>query len=167
LEIKELVEDAGMYWRLGNKAYEACKGDTNKYKIKSLVKSGGPLGIIAYNNGQPVGWCSVSPRNALERLKTSRYFKRVDDAEVWSITCLYILPEYRKKGLSVELVREACAYAKEHGAAIIESYPIIPSKGKVPGVFAWVGFAHTFELVGFQQIKQPSESRSYMRYYFD
>jgi len=156
-----------MYWRLGYKIFEAGKGSTNKQIMKSLVRSNRPLGIIAYHNGQPIGWCSVSPRNSLERLKTSRFFKQVDNTEVWSITCLYILPNHRRKGLSKKLVREACVYAKTHGAKIIESYPIVPSKGEVPEVFAWVGLVSTFQRVGFFEVKRPSETRSYMRYYLD
>lgn len=153
-----------MYWRLSRKAYEAGKGRLNKSKMKMLADSGQPLGIIAYRDTRPVGWCSISPRKSLERLKTSRYFKPVDDADVWSITCLYVHPGQRRKGLSAELIRKACSYAEALGAGTIESYPLVAPDGSVPDVFAWVGFADTFEQVGFREVTRPSGSRSYMRY---
>jgi len=156
-----------MYWRLNNITYEAGKGNTNKQRLMKLVESDAPLGVIAYSNDKPVGWCSASPRESLERLKTSRYFKPIDDAEVWSISCLYILPEQRRKGLSAQLIREACLFARDQGAKIIESYPIVPVSEKVPEVFAWVGFAETFKQVGFIEVRKPSKLRSYMRYYVD
>ena len=154
-----------MYWRSSNKDFQAAKGRANKTRLRELSKSAQPLGIVAYLEDRPVGWCSISPRESLVRLKTSRHFQPVDDAEVWSITCLYVRPGRRRKGLSVELIRAACAYAENLGARIIESYPLVASGRAVPDVFAWVGFASTFERVGFREVARPSGSRSFMRYH--
>jgi GNAT superfamily N-acetyltransferase len=156
-----------MYWRLRHKDFQAGKGRGNKAAMKRLADRGQPLGVIAYRNGHPVGWCSISPRRQLARLETSRYFRLVDDADVWSITCFYVRPEQRRQGLSANLIREACEYAATRGAGIIESYPIVPSGGRVPDAFAWVGFAPGFEQAGFRQVTRPSRSRSYMRRYLD
>jgi len=153
-----------MYWRSTNRTFQADKGDPNKTKLKTLADAGQPLGIVAYAEGRPAGWCSISPRKCLERLKTSRYFRPVDDADVWSITCLFVRPGQRRSGLSVQLIRAACAYAEDLGANIIESYPLVASGRHVPDVFAWVGFAASFEQAGFRQVARPSASRSFMRY---
>lgn len=154
-----------MYWRSTNKDFQAAKGRTNKMKLKELTDSAQPLGVVAYLEDRPIGWCSISPRKCLERLKTSRYFKPVDDADVWAITCLFVLPEQRRQGLSVTLIRAACAYAERLGATIIESYPLVAPGRAVPDPFAWVGFAGTFERAGFRQIARPSGSRAFMRYH--
>jgi len=169
-DLQKLFGDKGacggcwcMTWRLSHKEYEGNKGSKNKAKFHDLVNRGMPLGILAYEDDDPIGWCSVSPRKSLIRLETSRLFKRIDQQEPWSLTCLFIKKEYRLKGLSTRLIRAATNYAFEKGALVVEAYPIIPNKNKMPPVFAWVGFVNSFLKAGVKKIKQPSDSRMIMR----
>ncbi len=172
-QMQQLFGDKGacggcwcMYWRLQRRDYEANKGLPNKKMLRSLIESGQPLGILGFDHQTPIGWCSVAPRNSLRRLETSRYFKPIkEEKQVWSISCLFIAPAYRHRGLSLQLIEEGCMYARQNGAQIIEAYPIVPVKEKVPEAFAWVGFAKSFSLAGFQMVKQPSKSRLLMRMY--
>ena len=152
-----------MYWRLTNKDYECNKGASNKRKLLNLVEQEQPLGILAFDDDDPVGWCAVSPRDNFIRLENSRLLKRIDDQPVWSIPCLFVNKKCRRKGVSVSLIQEAAAYAFAKGARILEAYPIIPKKDKVPPIFAWIGFVHAFEKAGFQKVAQPSETRLIMR----
>lgn len=152
-----------MYWRLTNKEYESNKGTNNRLKFRELVAQSQPLGVLAFENGIPVGWCTVSPRETFIRLENSRLFKRIDDEPVWSICCLFVYKTHRRKGLSTRLIQEASSYAFEKGAQVVEAYPIVPKKDKMPSAFAWVGFAHAFENAGFQKVAQPSETRLIMR----
>ena len=154
-----------MWWRLRNKDYNVSKGEKNKELLHALVKEESPLGVIAYENGKPIGWCSVSPRKSLKRLETSRLFKPIDDVPVWSITCLYVNKEYRNKGLSAELISNASEYAFKNGAECIEAYPIQPQKNKMPDVFAYIGMKSAYVKAGFEIVKQVSESRLIMRRY--
>ena len=64
-----------MTWRLASKEYEKSKGDQNRELLYQLVKNNEPLGIIAFDGSEPVGWCSISPREKLPRLESSRLFK--------------------------------------------------------------------------------------------
>ena len=112
-----------MYWRLTHKEYENNKGVKNKEKLHALVKKGRPLGVLAFDQDIPVGWCSTSPRRSLVRLKNSRLFKRIDEKPVWSISCLFIKKEYRRKGLSKYIIQAASNFAFNEGATIIEAYP--------------------------------------------
>lgn len=152
-----------MWWRLRNKDYELSKGDENKRLLKSLVDNKNALGVIAFDGDKPIGWCSISPRESLIRLKTRGMFKQIDDTPVWSIICLYINKAYRKKGLSVQLIKEAVNYAIENGATCIEAYPFVPNKGKTPDLFAFVGVKSAFEKAGFVVVKEASETRVIMR----
>lgn len=153
-----------MYYRLTKKDYEAGKGDVNRDHLMLLVNDGKPLGILAFDQDFPVGWCSISPRASLPRMRTARYFKPVDDRDVWSITCLFIKPTHRRKGLSQRLIKAACKYAMSLGAKVIEAYPIVSEKN-VPSTFAWPGFDTAFKEAGFKTVRRPSETRQYMRYY--
>ncbi|MBV6439347.1 MAG: GNAT family N-acetyltransferase [Haliscomenobacteraceae bacterium CHB4] len=152
-----------MTWRLSSRDYERKKGEGNRELMHQLVESGQPLGIIAYSGNEPVGWCSVSPRDSLVRLENSRLLRRPDDVPVWSITCFFVKKEYRRKGLTVKLIQAATDYAFSHGAPAVEAYPMIAKKETVPEVFAFIGFAKSFEKAGFQVLKQPSDTRLIMR----
>lgn len=152
-----------MWWRLRHRDYENSKGHKNKELLKKLVNENKPLGIIAYENEKPIGWCSISPRKYLIRLETSRIFKPLDTVPVWSITCLYVNKDYRNKGLSGQLINWASEYAFNNGAMCIESYPILNKKKKTPDTFAFVGLKTAFEKASFKVIKQASETRCIMR----
>ena len=100
-----------MFWRLTSKEYDLYKGESNRIKIHELVQGNKKLGIIAFKNDLPVGWCSISPRDTLTRLENSRLLKRIDDLPVWSITCLFVKKEFRRQNISSLLVSKAAKFA--------------------------------------------------------
>jgi GNAT superfamily N-acetyltransferase len=152
-----------MLWRLSRPAFEAGTGDNNRKAMKALFESGAVPGLIAYDGDEPVGWCSVAPRSDLPRLKTSRVLKPVDDEPVWSVTCFLIKKTHRRRGLSVALLRGAENFVRQQGAKTLEGYPIEPTKGSYPVVYAWTGFANAFRKAGFKEIARRSETRPIMR----
>lgn len=152
-----------MYWRLKRKEYDSLRGEDTKRKMKNLVNKGIISGLLAYDIEKPVGWCSVAKREDFPVLENSKVLKRIDD-NVWSIVCFFIDKEYRKKGLSVELLNAAKAYVKINGGKIIEGYPVELKKGKTADVFAWTGLASAFRKAGFKEIVRRSETRPIMRY---
>ena len=156
-----------MYWRLKHSEYEAQKGDANKQLMKGIIDSGHIPGIIAYAGDQPVGWCSVAPRDEFTRLERSRILKPVDDRPVWSIVCFFIPRKHRRKGVMRQLLTAAVEYAQSQGAKIIEGYPVEPKKDSMPDVFAWTGFAEAFREAGFEEVARRSETRPFMRYYVE
>src|SRR5215470_5626040 len=79
-----------MFWRLKRSDFERQKGAKNKAAVKKLVESGEALGILAYLDNQPVGWCAVAPREAYTALERSRLLKPIDAQPVWSISCFFI-----------------------------------------------------------------------------
>ena len=120
--------------------------------------------MIAFEDEKPIGWCSISPREKLVRLENSKLFKKIDDKPVWSITCMFIKKEYRKKGISSMLIKEASIYAFLKGAKVIEAYPVISTKNKmIPDLFAYYGLVNAFKKAGFKKVKQASENRVIMR----
>jgi GNAT superfamily N-acetyltransferase len=156
-----------MFWRLSNKDFEAMKGEPNRKVMKSIVDSGEVPGILDYIGGQPAGWCSLAPRERFPRLENSRVAKPVDDKQVWSVVCFFIHKDYRRLGVSLTLLKAAISYAGEHGAKIVEGYPVEPKDEKMPAVFAYYGIASTFRTAGFKEVARRSERRPYMRYYLE
>jgi GNAT superfamily N-acetyltransferase len=153
-----------MYWRVGSSVWEKQKGKPNKKAMNRIINSGSIPGILAYAD-DPVGWCSVAPREEFIRLENSRVLKQVDEKPVWSVVCFFIHKDYRKKGLSVALLNAAKKFVKSNGGKIIEGYPVEPKKDKMPDVFAWTGLSASFLKAGFKEVARRSETRPVMRFY--
>jgi len=139
-----------MLWRLRRKEYDSSRGVGNKRKMKSLVNAGIVPGILAYDNDKPVGWCSVAPREDFPVLENSRVMKRIDVKPVWSVVCFYINKDYRKKGLSVELLNAAIKYVRINKGKILEGYPVEPKQAKTAEVCACTGFASALKKAVFK-----------------
>ena len=155
-----------MSWRQSRADYDKNKGERNKRAMKQLVKKNEQLGIIAYSDKKPIGWCAVAPREQYVKLETSRVLKRIDDKPVWSIPCFFITKEFRRKGLSAELLKGVIAYCRKQGVEIVEAYPIIPYSSEMPAAFAWTGILSSFKKAGFIEEKRWSKARPIVRYYF-
>ncbi len=123
-----------------------------------------PVGLLAYDGDEPVGWCAVAPRDEFSSLNRSRVLKRVDDQPVWSVVCFFVKRSHRHQGLTVRLLKTAIDFAAEHGASIVEGYPIEPRKPEMPPVFAFTGLASAFLEAGFVEVARRSETRPIMRY---
>ncbi len=132
--------------------------------MRRIINSGEVPGILAYVDGQPVGWCAVAPRAAYSALARSRILKPVDDQPVWSIVCLFVAKELRRKKISVRLLKAAVAHAKKQGAKIVEGYPTEPRKDVIPDVFAYQGLATAYLRAGFTEVLRRSATRPIMRY---
>lgn len=154
-----------MNHRLKKSEFEEGKlTNTNKNAMKKLVMDNKPTGILAFHQNKAIAWCALSPREDFIRLNSSRVHKRIDDKPVWSIPCTFIAKEYRMKGLSVNLLKGAIEFAQKNNITILEAYPTIPTQGKLPDAFVWVGLYKTFERAGFKMVDRTSQSRPMVRY---
>ena len=152
-----------MNWLLTKKEFDANKGEGNKKKMKRLVDKKSEPGILAYVGKEPIGWCALAPRENYIRMENSRVLKRIDDKPVWSISCFFIKKEFRKKGLSSEILKGAIEFCKRRGAKIVEGYPVVPYDENMPAAFAWTGFPSAFIKAGFKEVERRSRTRPIMR----
>jgi GNAT superfamily N-acetyltransferase len=120
-------------------------------------------GLLAYWQGNVVGWVAVEPRQAYEKLAHSRILKPVDAEEVWSITCLFVAKKYRRKGFAVSLIKGAVEHAKKMGGRIVEGYPVDAVKDS-PAPFVFTGTASAFRQAGFKEVARNSPTRPIFRY---
>ncbi len=155
-----------MYWRFTRSQYTDQQGELNRRSIQALVDSGTIPGILAYQDGEPVGWCSVAPREEFPTLARSRILKPVDDLPVWSVVCFFVARGQRRKGLTVQLLKAALDFAHSQGARVVEGYPVEPKAGKAPDVFVYTGLLSAFVQAGFSEVLRRSETRPIMRYHF-
>jgi GNAT superfamily N-acetyltransferase len=152
-----------MYWRVPHRTYERRKGVGNKRALSRMAGRGDSLGVIGYRSGEPIGWCSVAPREQLVRLANSRILRPLDAQSVWSITCLFVSNEHRQCGVSRMLIRGAVEFARRNGAPIVEAYPVDPGSRSIPPAFAFTGIASAFESIGFSEVARRSPTRPILR----
>jgi GNAT superfamily N-acetyltransferase len=127
-------------------------------------------GLVAYVDGEPVGWCAVEPRSAYARLLRNcrvPWEGRTEDksdASVWAVTCFVTRAGFRRGGVSRALARAAVGFARERSARALEGYPLIPECGQ--GFILeelHVGSRSIFEEAGFDEVSRPSVRRAVMR----
>jgi GNAT superfamily N-acetyltransferase len=126
-------------------------------------------GLVAYLDGEPVGWVAVAPRTTYRRLRGSnvpwagRTEDKADDT-VWSVACFVVRAGFRGQGLTYELARAAVEFARERGAAALEGYPIVAKSGqKITWDEASVGTPQVFAAAGLAQVSSPTVRRRVMR----
>jgi GNAT superfamily N-acetyltransferase len=156
-----------MFWRRPRKEFDAGKGAGNKSALRRIVTAGEKPGILAYDGKEPIAWCAVAPRERYVALERSRILKPVDARPVWSISCLFIMRPYRRKGVSAQLLRAAVDFAAKQGARVVEGYPVEPSMEKMPDPFLWHGIPSAFKAAGFKEVLRRSKSRPIMRFEID
>lgn len=126
-------------------------------------------GVVAYRDGDPVGWAAVEPRPAYVRLRKTRVpwsgrSEDRDDEGVWAIPCFVVRKGFRRQGLSHALVVGAVEHARRNGARAVEGYPMqfTPGKEDVWGEL-FVGPLSAFVAAGFREVTHPTVRRYVMR----
>lgn len=137
--------------------------------LHAQVQADPPGGLVAYLDGEPVGWCSVRSRTAYPSLLKSRVpwagrtEDRTDDT-VWTVACMVTRVGYRRRGVSGELVRAAVDFARARGARALEAYAMVVLPGQdIPWGELHVGSVGTYADAGFVEVSRPSKRRVVMR----
>jgi GNAT superfamily N-acetyltransferase len=124
-------------------------GGSREEAFRALCARANPPGVIGYDDGEPVGWCSIGPRAENTRLTRSRLITPIDDLPVWSIVCVVVRGGRRRRGYTTPLIEGAVAHAAAHGAPAVESYPVDAGSGRIDLTMAFVGTRAMFEKAGF------------------
>ena len=144
-------------------------------RLREQTRCGDPAatttsGLIAYLDGEPVGWCAVEPRTAYEgllrvyRVPWEGRSEDRSDASVWAVTCLFTRAGFRRRGVSYALARAAVDFARGRGARALEGYPMLTEPGQD---ITWgelnMGTRSVFAEAGFTEVAHPSPRRVVMR----
>jgi len=151
-----------MYYRKSGASASKPAAAKNKRAMKSLVNRGTPPGLIGYEDGRPVGWISLGPREDYARLARSPVMKPVDDKPVWSIVCFFVDSKSRGRGVSRKLLDAAVAYARSQGATLLEGYPV-DKREQSASEFLWFGAKRIFDRAGFREVARRTPTRPVVR----
>ncbi|MEZ4897363.1 MAG: GNAT family N-acetyltransferase [Saprospiraceae bacterium] len=143
-----------MVWRnMAPEKYRNLKSD-RKSSLKHHVETGKPVGLLAYDHGVPIGWCSVAPRDTFRKLGGEDHLEKV-----WSLTCFFVKRPYRRQGLMKSMIQAARQYAHASGAKYLEAYPVAPDSPS----YRFMGFVPLFERLSFKYVKPAGSRRQVMR----
>ena len=156
------------YWvHTSSKAWgEGCAGGKaagNKAFFLDIVRNGRPPGLIAYESGEPIGWCRVMARSRLPGLANSRHFKtQLDITHTWSLSCFVVRTKHRGRGITTVLTKAAIEFARANGAEVLEVYPTDTEERKSPSI-VYTGIASTFKRLGFVEVQRRAPNKPMMR----
>lgn len=123
----------------------------NRSVLQGLVTNDRVPGLLAYRDGEPVGWVSVAPRPEFERIVgvADETEGRGANPPVWSIVCFYIHGRKRGTGIATALLDAAVEHARNGGAKILEAYPV---EGRTHNGNAFTGLRPMFDRLGFREV---------------
>jgi GNAT superfamily N-acetyltransferase len=164
-DVVALFGDNGAYsncwctWFLvTSRAFEAAAPHERRRTLEDRIRSGRPSGLLAYRDGQPVGWCAIGPREDYDRLMSprARSYRSVDDRPTWAVTCFYIPRELRGQGIATALLDAAVAYARQERAGAIDAHPVDLADDAKPSSSLYPGTRDMFLRAGFTEIARHS-----------
>lgn len=176
------------WWRVTSNEFAsgcASGGAGNREVLHKLTRERQVPGLLAYPISSsaadqdaaaaptnPLGWVSVGPRSDFGRLGRSRNLKPAanddfDDPSVWSIVCFWVPRADRGRGIGRALLAGAASYAFEHGASVVEGYPVDTLGERTQSSSIYTGTASMFEAAGFEEVLRRAEKRPVMRRYRD
>jgi GNAT superfamily N-acetyltransferase len=100
----------------------------NRDEQRALVQAGAPeaRGLLAMEGDQVLGWLKLAPRASLVKLRRQGAYRALDlgpDDGVWSIGCLLVRPDARRRGVARALVEAAPEQVRLWGGRAVEAYP--------------------------------------------
>lgn len=152
-----------MWWRLKSKDFEQNGNKGNRAAMQGIAARDKIPGLLGYQDGRPVGWISLGPREVFGRLQRSPLFKPVDEEPVWSIVCFFIHREQRNQGVAGQLLDAACDYARSRGASILEAYPIDTKGQNRAQADLFTGTEEMFRKAGFKEAARRKATRPILR----
>ena len=157
------------YFRLPPAARKANDSQQKKAIIRKRIEAGPPPGLLAFDDGQAVGWMQIGPRadvpewNNAGRGSAPVEPGHASDPAVWAISCFFLRKKARGTGLTHRLVEAGLAFARENEARFVEACPINHSKSS-DSVGLFVGSTRVFEKAGFSRLAERKAGRPLMRY---
>jgi GNAT superfamily N-acetyltransferase len=125
-------------------------------------------GLIAYEDGEPIGWVAVEPRTSYPtalrgKVITGGSSEAADDASVWAVVCFVVRVGFRRRGVAGALLAAAVSHARDHGARLIEGYPVdVVDRQKTSSADLYHGTVTLFEGAGFTINARPIAGRAVM-----
>lgn len=116
-------------------------------------------GLVATSSGgDVVGWMKVAPAFAIRKLYDQRLYRHLPCFEgerdgVFTIGCLLVHPDWRRKGVARALIEGAVRLAPSFGARVLEAFPRHVPEGTHDSEL-WLGPANVYLENGFRVVHE-------------
>ncbi|MEO7118421.1 MAG: GNAT family N-acetyltransferase [Candidatus Limnocylindrales bacterium] len=153
------------WFRVTNAGYKERGSTGNRAAMAELIQDERTPGLLAYRDGNPVGWVSIAPRREFERIAGDpetamrEELAEPDTSPVWSITCFVVSKAARGTGVARTLLAAAVDFARSQGAQVVEAYPVEPN-GRTSPDNAFIGVRSSFEAAGVEEAGRFDRWRS-------
>jgi len=145
------------------KEVDANWGEGNKAYLRAKVEARVPLGLLAVEDGEPLGWVGVAPRSTYPRLATSKITQSDAVPDTWSVTCFFVHRDARRRGLANTLLTAAVDYAGARGAVAVEGHPVDTEGQKRGSDDLYHGTLAMFLSAGFELVDRRGIRRALVR----
>lgn len=125
----------GFYHTPGNNWDTSAEaGQQHRATRSEQISRGKAQGLLAYIDGDPVGWCNAQPRTNFANMRGYAVAVTDTNEAVGSIMCFLVKPGNRGRGVCTALLNAAVGKFRRDGLRIAEGYPTTnPSKtGGIP-----------------------------------
>lgn len=157
------------YFRLRPAVRKVTDSAGKKEIIRQRIEAGPPPGLLAFENGQAVGWMQIGPRsdvpewNNAGRVSAEAAPNEAADLTVWAISCFFLRKQARGRGLTHRMVAAGLDFAARNGARFVEACPM-DQAGNSKSIGLFVGSSRVFEKAGFSRLVERKAGRPLMRY---
>ena len=150
------------FYRVRGATFANSSEAKNRRVLEQAVEEldGRAPGLVAYRDGEAIGWVSLGPREDYQRLVYSKVLAPIDERPVWSIVCFVVARSARGQGVAAALLDAAVDYARQHGATLLEGYPVETVGKRIPSANAYKGTLGMFERAGFQVAERRQFNRT-------
>jgi GNAT superfamily N-acetyltransferase len=139
------------YWRKPGANWTNTAPTENRADLEALVGADPAPGLVAMRDGLALGWVGLGPREAFPRLARSRTLPQLPGEDVWVINCFVVARKERGRGIGDALLAAAVTYARDHGALVVEGFPVETGGERMPSAGAYTGTRGMFERAGFTE----------------
>ena len=160
------------FFALAGSEWTASTPEERKSQLRDKFDGGQPApGVLAFRDGNPVGWCAVEPRGCYPRILRSKVLTSAPDVArdpggnpVWSVSCFVVSAGQRRTGVAGALLAAAVEHAFAHGATVVEGYPVDPAQRPRAGpADLYHGTLGLFLAAGFTVVSDAVPGRAVVR----
>ena len=131
-----------MVWRRTSAEAKDHDGPSRRRQMMERLDRDTPIGLLAYDQGEPVAWVSVAPRETYRNLGGP---PAKEGEAIWSLACFFVRRKLRGQGMTRRLIAAAVDHARGEGATIVEAYPV----DEAAPSYRFMGFVGVFAAAGF------------------
>ncbi|MEY2568733.1 MAG: hypothetical protein QOE35_3262 [Actinomycetota bacterium] len=124
----------------------------NRHDLDSRIRKGELQGIVAYCDGQMVGWCNASPRCVFPDYASG---DSTEDDATGVVACFVVAPTHRGHGLARRMLAAALDQFPSIGVTSVEAHPATDPRW--PGA-AYRGTVPLYTEHGFEVVSESEHS---------